>query len=360
MNDQRARVAERIVDAVGVRAGELVQLRDLAGRIEISQEILLAVERRGATPLFQYFPPEYLRQLLATTDPALLTHYDQHRRVWLAITDRMIVLAGSAAAPDLPASPARDTWGQAIERLTLEEERRCIPYLLAAVPSTASSAQLGIALPELDAMIIPALGAPPDELARAAGGVLARLAQAQVLTIHSGARCSLQLSLAGRRWLSDTGTMPAAESLPAGTQAVQNLPAGAVYTTVVETSGQGSLWFPQAGPARDVTLHFEQGRVSAIDAADGAAELAALFDQHRGEPRRISHIGIGLNPYVERTIGWPLIDEHRHGTLLVAFGENRYLGGQNASSLNVDFVIPEAGLLADQQLIIRRGQLIAK
>jgi len=35
-----------------------------------------------------------------------------------------------------------------------------------------------------------------------------------------------------------------------------------------------------------------------------------MFDQHTGEPRCISHIGIGLNPYLKRMIGWPLVDEH--------------------------------------------------
>ena len=41
-------VAKRIVEGVGVRAGELVQVRDRAGRYDVLQEIL-AVELSEAT-----------------------------------------------------------------------------------------------------------------------------------------------------------------------------------------------------------------------------------------------------------------------------------------------------------------------
>jgi leucyl aminopeptidase (aminopeptidase T) len=357
MSHHWAQVAERIVDGLDVRAGELIQLRDLSGRLDVTQEILLAVERRGATPLLQLLPPDYLPRLLTAAGPAILAHWDQHRRTWLEATNRIIVLAG--ATPDLVSAPseARDAWREAVERLTREEERRCIPYLLVAVPTTLCSEQLGLSLPALDNLLIPALSAPPSELQQVIDRVLAHFLHAQTLTIRSGVNCTLQLSVAGRHWLSDTGTMPVAGRLPAGTQPVLNLPSGGVYTTVVETATQGRLWFPEAAGAHDVTLDFAAGQVVRIEAAHGASELNTLFEQHTGEPRRISHIGIGLNPYLKQTIGWPLVDENRQGALLVAFGENRYLGGQNASSLNIDFVIPSADFFADQQAIVRDGLL---
>jgi len=138
---------------------------------------------------------------------------------------------------------------------------------------------------------------------------------------------------------------------------VNNLPAGAVYTTVVEEATQGSIRISRAAEARDITLHFMGGRAMAIDAAEGKAELDALFARHSGEARRVSHVGIGLNPYLRRDIGWTLVDEHRHGNLLLAMGENRYLGGANRSSLNVDFALPAATLLADGQVIVGDGTL---
>jgi leucyl aminopeptidase (aminopeptidase T) len=102
---------------------------------------------------------------------------------------------------------------------------------------------------------------------------------------------------------------------------------------------------PQASEARDVILRFADGRITEIAAAGGADALRAMFDRHSGEPRRISHIGIGLNPYLHHPLTWVLLDEHIHGALFIAFGENRYMGGENESSLNVDYTLPGATLL---------------
>src|SRR5437763_1669204 len=60
-------IAERIADALGACDGELIQVRDRTGRYDVLQEILLALERRGATPLPELLPGTYLTQLLATT-----------------------------------------------------------------------------------------------------------------------------------------------------------------------------------------------------------------------------------------------------------------------------------------------------
>jgi leucyl aminopeptidase (aminopeptidase T) len=138
---------------------------------------------------------------------------------------------------------------------------------------------------------------------------------------------------------------------------VSNLPAGSIYTTVIEQAAEGTLWLPEAGPAEDVTMHFRQGRVVDIQARVGCAELVALLDRHSGESRRISHIGVGLNPHLHHPIGWVIVDEQAHGALFVALGENRYLSGENASSLNIDFTIPNATLLADDRVVVREGVL---
>ncbi len=358
MDERWMEIAERVVDALGVQDGEVVQLRDRTGRFEIVQELLIAIERRGAAPLPLILQPAYLQRLLASTDPAILAGWDRRRLGWLEATDRVLVLAG--ADGDLSTVPpdAAGAWGQAVERLTRAEDSRRLPYLLAAIPTTARAERLGMSLSALEDQVVPALLAQPSELRREVDRVLAAMDGARTLTIRSGASCELHIELGDRAWLSDTGAMPAPDSLAAGVRAVQNLPAGAVYTTVVEAAASGALWLPEAAGAREVTLHFDGGRIVSVEAMHGGNELAAMFDQHTGEPRRISHIGIGLNPHLQRAVRWTLVDEHRHGAVLIAFGENRYLGGQNASSLNIDFAIPDADLLANNRAIVAKGRLV--
>ena len=117
------------------------------------------------------------------------------------------------------------------------------------------------------------------------------------------------------------------------------------------------MWLPKAAGATGVMLHFEGGRVARIEAESGAEDLEALFDAHSGEPRRVSHIGVGLNPALSRPIGWTLVDEHIRGAFFIALGENRYMGGQNASSLNVDFCNPKATVEIDGRVLVSEGEV---
>jgi leucyl aminopeptidase (aminopeptidase T) len=137
-----------------------------------------------------------------------------------------------------------------------------------------------------------------------------------------------------------------------------NLPSGSIYTTVLESETEGRLWLPQAGPAREATLQFERGRIVQIEAVSGAEALNAWLDSHSGEPRRISHIGLGLNPYLARPLGWLLVDRMVPGHLFIALGENRYMSGQNISSLNEDYDIPGATLLAGQRVVVEVGKVV--
>ena len=137
-----------------------------------------------------------------------------------------------------------------------------------------------------------------------------------------------------------------------------NLPAGSIYTTVLEDRTGGSLWLPRAGPASEITLTFDMGRIVAVDAASGAQGLLDMLDMHSGEPRRVGHIGIGLNPYLAQPVGWTLVDEHVHGHLFLSLGENRYMGGENESSLNVDYAIPNATLIVEGQVVVGKGRIV--
>jgi leucyl aminopeptidase (aminopeptidase T) len=203
---------------------------------------------------------------------------------------------------------------------------------------------------------MPALTASVRELQAEVDGVLAIVEGGQAISIHSGADHVLRLQHGDRVWSRDDGRFyKAAQGRGA---MASNLPAGSVYTTVLETETEGSLWLPKAGEATDVVFHFAQGRAVRIEAASGAQALNEMLDNHTGEPRRVSHVGLGLNPYLHRPIGWTLVDEHIHGALFIAFGENRYMGGQNESSLNIDFTISCATLEIDGRLIVREGDLV--
>jgi len=349
--DTWAAVGRRAVQGLGVQPRGLVAVRDQAGRYDVLQAMLLAVEAAGATPMVEVLAPDHVASLLTDVGTEYLAAWDRRRSEWAERVDRVLVLSAMGLSEMAPAAPGWIAWSDAIHRLFAIEERRSLPFLLVGVPTAALAARLGMELPALESAVLPALQSTADELRAEIDRVLRLLAGHQHLTVLSGGGHELHMELGDRRWLTDDGVVDSGD-LAVGS-IVSNLPAGSVYTTVLEDRTWGSIVLPRAGQARDVILRFVGGSVDAVQAAEGGDSLVALLDRHGSGARRVSHLGIGLNPRLRgrAPLGWTLVDEHMHGALFVALGENRYMRGQNASTLNVDYVVPEATLLADGVVI---------
>jgi leucyl aminopeptidase (aminopeptidase T) len=331
---------------LGVQPGDLVLVRDAAGRLDVLLEIALALEMLGATPQVEFVPAEYKQRLWNEVPREHLAHWDRHREQWIQQADRRLTLAGAEPDWDMVSRVGFRAWQRAVHRLTVAEEARALPGTLVAVPTQARAEQLGLSLGALEAILLPALTASVQELQAHVDRVLDAAVEGQTIVIRSGADHVLVVQQGDRSWLRDDGGPHS------------NLPAGSIHTTVLETETEGSLWLPRAGSATDVVVHFVKGRVERIEAASDAEALNELFDSHSGEPRRVSHLGLGLNPYLRQPIGWTLVDEHILGALFIALGENRYMGGQNESSLNVDFALPGTTLDIGGQTVVLEGQIV--
>ena len=345
-SDTATRMAARIVQTLGSQPGELVLVRDAAGRMDVLLEVSLAIEMQGATPLIEFVPAEYRQRLWNEVPREYLSHWDRHRSQWLQQADRILVLAGADQDWSMVSREGFLAWQQAVHRLTVAEDARALPCPLVAVPTKARAEQIGLSLESLEAILLPAITASVQELKEQVDGALDAVQGGETITVYSGVDHVLHLQQGDRAWGGGYGAPPS------------NLPAGHIHTTVLETETEGSLWFPEAGGATDVVFHFVKGRIERIEAANGAEELCGMFDSHSGEPRRVSHIGLGLNPYLRRPIGFALVDECARGAFFIALGENRYMGGQNESSLNVDFCTAGATVEIGDRVLVSEGRLV--
>jgi leucyl aminopeptidase (aminopeptidase T) len=347
-------IARRMVAGLHVQPGELIQVRDHIDRPEVLQEVLLAVDLAGATPLVDHQSPGYLDRWLAEATPLAIEQSGRLRVQLLEQVDRVISLSGGIPDFALARPATLDAWHALDAALTQLEEARQTPILVVAIPNQRRAGQLGVTLAELEEHLLPALLLEVEESQRLIAQTLAVVAGEHIV-IGTGNGYSLHLHRGDRRWHGDDGMIDDEDRRHK--TIVSNLPAGSVYTTVLEDRTHGSLYLPQIAEASEVILHFAAGRITQIEAAQGADAVAVWLDSHRGEPRRVSHIGIGLNPHLRQPLGWAIVDEHIAGALFLALGENRYLGGQNASSLNHDFALHGASLAVDGRLVVARGQL---
>jgi len=323
-------VAEQAIRGLGVRPGELIQVREHTGRLDVVIEMLLAIERAGATPLLELTPPAYIKRLLDEAPLSYLLNWDEHRLHWMEDIDRVLVLQGAGVNADDLDPDALDAWSSAVQRLTALEEERHLPYMLVAVP-TVERAQ---------------------RLRERIQAVWNRVYQAHTLTIVTDG-AELHLQRGRRRWLTDDGFVDEEDRIAGAI--TSNLPAGLVYTTVIETATVGRVQVRYNG--QPVVLTFDRGEIVAVEGR-GAEAFLALLERHTGDCRRVGHVGIGVNPVLDYPIQWTVIDEHVAGAVFIALGENRYMGGHNASSLNIDLPLVGATLFADETPVVRDGHLL--
>lgn len=350
------KIAARMISGLNVQPGEFILVLDQAGQPEMLSAAVLEIELAGATPLPQLAAPDYMERLWQSAPETYLRAWDTHRTAWYERLDRILVLGG--ARPNIEAMPQERfaLWEAASSRLEAIEETHKLPFLYAAVPTQRHAESLGMTLGEFERIVLPALEVSIHDLQAVIRSVLDKATNARTLTIKTGNGHELTLKLGDRTWKSDDGYIDEVDRQNGAI--VSNLPAGSIYTTVLEDQTSGEIYLPKAGSARDVILRFESGRIVDIHAGENADALEKLFARHMGEARRVGHIGIGLNPALDAPIGWTLVDEHVAGYLFLSLGENRYMGGENESSLNIDFAVPDATLLADEFPIVQAGKLL--
>lgn len=345
-------VAARAVDGLDPPPGGLVVVRDRCGRSEPLWAVTVELERRGVTTLTEVVPDPVLVEVLARTPPERLEGWSRHRAALLESADGVVSIA--ATLPPLEQAPERAAaaWLRGRQGMHAVEARRRLPFMVLAVPTARLARDLGQPLSQLDQAALPAMAAPLAELRSDIAAALARVAEAETLVLESPG-CRLVLHRGDRVWLSDDGQVSPEDR--AHGAVVSNLPAGSVYTTVLEDRTEGSVRLPTLDQARDVVLTFRAGRVVNVQAARNASAVRELLDRHSGDPGRISHVGFGLNRRIPAETGWPLLDHHRAGAVFLALGENRYIGGANASTLDEDFLVAQPTLTAADNLVVDRG-----
>jgi aminopeptidase len=135
-----------------------------------------------------------------------------------------------------------------------------------------------------------------------------------------------------------------------------NLPAGEVFFPPHEKIGGGTLFCPITRDKlsnkiiKNVYLKFKEGQflLDEVTADENLDDLINTFkhcekiDKEKNLPEirtyNIAELGIGCNPEITKAIGYILTDEKINGSVHVAFGFNKMMGGTSVSQLHWDFV----------------------
>ena len=183
----------------------------------------------------------------------------------------------------------------------------------------------------------------------------AMVTKASTAHVTTPAGTDLRMSLKGRACHPDTGIAHTKGDFT-------NLPAGEAYIAPVEGTAEGvavvdgsmSGWGLTRSP---IIIRIKKGFAVEFEGGKGADTVSRIVKKVGRLGANIAELGIGTNSKA-RVTGHTLEDEKAIGTVHVAVGDNRSMGGKVGVPLHLDAVMLRPTLTLDDRVIMRDGKLL--
>lgn len=359
-----AKIARHIARDNGrVRAGETVLIRTRADAQSYAELIGAEVARAGGHPLIIAGHDEFRLRIETDTPLEVLAEVPRHLINLYKNSDLIITIDSNWRNPLLSRqlSPDRAPLVQKRQRAVMDamyggRDRRVI---VTDFPTVEQATFFGVDFAKFHLLFWRAVETDPQELRRLAREVFNHLAGADRIRVTSKKGTDLTFSVAGRNILIDDGILgyPDVGDGPL----IANLPAGEVYVAPVEESASGvavlDRTFVQGIEVIDLRLEFTDGVARLASAKKGFEEFAEFVAAGQGDTLRLGEFGVGLNPAVVEASGSTLTDEKMTGTIHLALGENRFIGGKNACTYHKDMLVFEPTVYVDGKIMMENGVL---
>ncbi|MFN3478322.1 MAG: aminopeptidase [bacterium] len=140
-----------------------------------------------------------------------------------------------------------------------------------------------------------------------------------------------------------------------------NLPTGEAYLAPIEGSANGIAIidgsFAMIGVLeKPIVLEIRDGFVTSISGDKQAKELKKILKPFGKDALNIAEFGIGTNDKAKLS-GKILEDEKIKGTIHIALGNNKSMGGNVDVGIHLDGVILKPDVYLDDKLVIKKGKL---
>lgn len=214
----------------------------------------------------------------------------------------------------------------------------------------------GATLPGVtEEMMVRCLSADYSKVAARSRKLARMLDRADEIRVASPAGTDLVLPCKGRRSIANTGLFHKRGF-------IGNLPAGETYLAPVEgkTSGTFVAEGSMAGVGklhRPIRISIEKGLATDIRGGAEARKLKKILSPFGKKGRNVAEFGIGTNDRA-RVTGVILEDEKVMGTVHVALGDNKSMGGSVDVASHLDGLILEPTVWIGKTKVLERGKVL--
>ena len=141
-----------------------------------------------------------------------------------------------------------------------------------------------------------------------------------------------------------------------------NLPTGEAYLAPLEGRSNGVVVVDGSMASvgmvdEPIRITVRDGYATDITGGESARRLIALLDPHGKDGRTVAEFGIGTNDKAILT-GVILEDEKVMGTIHIAFGDNKSMGGSVRVASHLDGLVKQPTVWFDDRIIMEGGTLL--
>jgi len=179
--------------------------------------------------------------------------------------------------------------------------------------------------------------------------------QTKIIRVTTTLGTDISMDISGRKAFASKGLFHAkGES--------GNLPTGETFVAPLEGKSEGIFVVDgsMAGIGvlnKPITIKVKEGLATEITGGAQAKKLITILDKHGRDAMNIAEFGIGTN-HKAKISGILLEDEKVMGTIHIALGDNKSMGGSVGVSSHLDGVILKPTVYFDDKIIMKNGKLL--
>jgi leucyl aminopeptidase (aminopeptidase T) len=233
---------------------------------------------------------------------------------------------------------------------------RSLTHTDARRAATAAGGRVGTLPGVTEDIMVRCMNADYHRIAERTHRLCALLEQTATIRVQAPAGTDIVLPVAGRSAHASSGLFR--ERGLWG-----NLPTGEAYLAPVEGQSKGVVVVDGSMAGVGVTTQpirivVEDGYATEITGGAEADRLIALLEPHGQDGRNVAEFGIGTNDRARLT-GVILEDEKVMGTIHIAFGDNKSMGGSVRVASHLDGLVKQPTVWFDDRKIMDAGRLLA-
>lgn len=333
----------KIAKGFDINKGEIVLLQ-LWGEnkdLPILDKFAIEIAKAGGIPVKWQYSREFIKEYFSTVPQENLKWPEKYFDIFKSVDIVIDILTYSPApAPGFPRERI-PFYGQYMGPLfkILTQKKY---FIQVKVPTPENAQQEGMGYEIFNSALLNALDIDYSLMKKKCAVLAAEFKGADNVKIYTKNKKLFSFSLKGREWFKDDGT--------------GDIPCGEVYISPIEESGEGQIFVPEiiieGQNYSDVLLTFNQGKL----VKTSTPEILDHIRTAPGDCDVLAEFGIGLNPGVEKLIGYAGTDEKCIGTAHVAVGMNNLSGGKNKSPMHYDFIIRPDKIEIDGKIIMQQGR----